>query len=133
MRDSGMPILSENSLTVRKSPISTSWPERSTSVCLISSIFFSCLEPAILFWRRNVSRSSEGADWRKPSLCFAPRRDGLKFFFGASGLRKLPFAGAFGRHPVPEPPPKLGRAPDCPGREEKLGRLSHGVVFAGRL
>ena len=32
--------LSENSLTVRKSTISTSWPDRSTRVCLISSIFF---------------------------------------------------------------------------------------------
>ena len=133
MRASGIPILSENSLTVRKSPISTSWPDRSTRVCLISSIFFSCFSPTILFWRRKVSRSSFSVA-RNASLCFEPFLVGLKFFFGASGLRKFPlfwappglwellFEGPPGRRA--QKPPEDDGEPEL--LDENLGRFGPG-------
>ncbi len=84
----------------------------------MSSTFFSCFSPPILFCRRKVS-SSFSVVARNESLCFAPRLVVLKFFFGASGLRKFPF-GAPGRD-------------GCPERDDEVAHPGRGAPPDGRL
>lgn len=52
-------------------------------------------------------------------MCFAPRLVVLKFFFGASGLRKFPFGAP-------------GRA-GCPGRDDEAAHPERGAPPDGRL
>jgi hypothetical protein len=80
----------------------------------------------MFFWRRNVSESIVVSS-EKVSLCFAPRLAVLKFFFGASGLRKF---GLDALLPIPcpgrddeKPPPPRGRLPaGAEGPPEPTGR-----------